>query len=354
MLNSSLRAPACAKALHLSSTATCRTAFLARSLSLLSTPTPASRPTARLTQQRRANATFAQATDKVQLDRQETGEEVAGTTAADEGAVESAEEMKEETRIDAETAPVEVEESAPIESQENPTSPSALDVDASSETADEALNDVLAAIHEEVDAPTAPSTAEADDPYPSYLSSLASSPTSPPLSSSTSTPTAPPPPTPPAPVSPPTPEEAPQPLRGLNLPSNGPQLTDLFSLRPKRFRLPTANSPDSHRLIYSKSWDAATTQLTRAFSKQQLFLFAGPDGLDLNLEDVRLRSATPGRKHKWWKSKRFDQMSKRELIHTILILEFGMVHPDTVVANPTLGPQTSEGASAYAFYFLFP
>jgi hypothetical protein len=85
-------------------------------------------------------------------------------------------------------------------------------------------------------------------------------------------------------------------------------------------------------------------QLSRAFSKHQLFLFAGPDGLDLDLEDARLRTGTPGRKHKWWKSKRFDQMSKRELVHTILVLEFDMIHPDMVVSNPKTGPQTAEGA----------
>lgn len=44
----------------------------------------------------------------------------------------------------------------------------------------------------------------------------------------------------------------------------------------------------------------------------------------------RLRMGTKGRKAKWWKSKKLEQMSKRELIQTILVGKWQMVDPDTV------------------------
>jgi len=56
----------------------------------------------------------------------------------------------------------------------------------------------------------------------------------------------------------------------------------------------------------------------------------------------RLRMGTKGRKAKWWKSKKLEQMSKRELIQTILVGKWQMVDPDTV---PSLsrGQEVTEG-----------
>ncbi|GAA6029832.1 hypothetical protein JCM8097_001069 [Rhodosporidiobolus ruineniae] len=140
----------------------------------------------------------------------------------------------------------------------------------------------------------------------------------------------------------PDPEDPPPgPVRGANLPENGPQLSDLFRLRPKRFRIPVADSPDSFRTVYQKVWSDAADKVGRAFNRKQLNDLAGPDGLALDLTDARLRTATPGKKQRFWKSKRMEQMSKRELVHTILILEFGMIHPDRVPeAVKRTGPQT--------------
>ncbi|GAA5861043.1 hypothetical protein JCM3774_002173 [Rhodotorula dairenensis] len=120
-----------------------------------------------------------------------------------------------------------------------------------------------------------------------------------------------------------------------------PEVADLRAFRPRRFVVPDAGSPDSHRLVYQKTWDRAFSSLDRAFKKRQLMDFAGPEGLDVDLTDARLRTRIPGRKPKHWKSKRLDQMSKRELIHTILVLDFDMTHPDTI-PSARLGPNTLE------------
>ncbi|GAA6012211.1 hypothetical protein JCM8202_003242 [Rhodotorula sphaerocarpa] len=109
-----------------------------------------------------------------------------------------------------------------------------------------------------------------------------------------------------------------------------PEVADLRAFRPRKFVVPEAASPDSHRLVYQKTWDRAYSSLDRAFKKRQLMDFAGPDGLDVDLTDSRMRTRLPGRKPKHWKSKRLDQMSKRELIYTILVLDFDMTHPDTI------------------------
>ncbi|BGP39014.1 hypothetical protein JCM10450v2_002971 [Rhodotorula kratochvilovae] len=174
---------------------------------------------------------------------------------------------------------------------------------------------------------TSPEPSSSSDPTPSSSTSLAPH-----------IPAAPPPP-PPAP-----PKLTMKTLLAPSLPPGGPTLDDLYALRPKRFTIPEASSPDSHRLVYRKSWEASIARFDRAFNKRQLALFAGEDGLNLDLTDPKLRTGTAGKKHKWWKSKRIDQMTKRELIHTILVLEFHMVDPETI---PTAkhGPRTSETVS---------
>lgn len=179
--------------------------------------------------------------------------------------------------------------------------------------------------------------------------------TSSPSSPSTAAPSSPAPPaTDPSPSSstappplPPPPAAAPLTLKTLLEPSvqhGGPTLDDLRAVRPKRFTIPQATSPDSHRLVYRKAWESAVARFDRAFNKRQLADFAGEYGLALDLTDPRLRTGTKGKKQKFWKSKRIDQMTKRELIHTILVLEFHMVDPDTIPSAKS-GPRMSEGAS---------
>lgn len=123
-----------------------------------------------------------------------------------------------------------------------------------------------------------------------------------------------------------------------------PEVADLRAFRPRKFVVPEAASPDSHRLVYQKTWDRAYSSLDRAFKKRQLMDFAGPDGLDVDLTDSRMRTRLPGKKPKHWKSKRLDQMSKRELIYTILVLDFDMTHPDTI-PSPRAGSYMLESAS---------
>lgn len=179
-------------------------------------------------------------------------------------------------------------------------------------------------------APSAPTPA---DPTPSSSSSSSS------------------PPEPPAPENEAIPAAAELTLKTLlkpSLPHGGPTLDDLRALRPKRFTIPEATSPDSHRLVYRKSWEAAYHRFDRAFNKRQLADFAGPYGLDLDLTDPRLRTGTKGKKQKFWKSKRIDQMTKRELIQTILVLEFHMVDPETIPSAKS-GPRMTECACLRRF-----
>lgn len=124
--------------------------------------------------------------------------------------------------------------------------------------------------------------------------------------------------------------------------STGPTADDLNAFRPRRFNVPTATSPDSHRLIYLQVWEKTYKRVDRAFNKRQLEELVSEYGLALDLTDPRLRTNTPGKKAKFWKSKRVDQMSKRELLHTILVLHFNMVHPETVPKRKT-GPSITEG-----------
>ncbi|GAA5889822.1 hypothetical protein JCM8208_001141 [Rhodotorula glutinis] len=171
---------------------------------------------------------------------------------------------------------------------------------------------------------------------------------SPPTSPSTAAPSsAPAPAADPSPSSSTAPPPAPAAkltLKTLLEPSvqhGGPTLDDLRAVRPKRFTIPHATSPDSHRLVYRKAWESAVARFDRAFNKRQLADFAGEYGLALDLTDPRLRTGTKGKKQKYWKSKRIDQMTKRELIHTILVLEFHMVDPETIPSAKS-GPRLSE------------
>lgn len=130
--------------------------------------------------------------------------------------------------------------------------------------------------------------------------------------------------------------------------SSGPTIQDLSRLSPKRFEIPSSTSPDSHRTVYRRLWDKTYSKLNSSFSKlqiQSLCSLPPPLGLSLDIYSGeltnKLRIGTKGKKHKWWKPKRFDQMSKRELIQTILVCEFDMVDPD-LVPGPNRGPRVTD------------
>ncbi|GAA5928026.1 uncharacterized protein JCM15063_006061 [Sporobolomyces koalae] len=137
--------------------------------------------------------------------------------------------------------------------------------------------------------------------------------------------------------------------RPIDSAATGPTVVDLEALAPRRFNIPSVTSPDSHRTIYARVWDTTRNKVNRAFSKSQLVeLISRPTdegGLGIDVTDAqvatRLKLGTPGKKSKLWKPKRLDQMSKRELIHTILIAEWKFVHPD-VVPSAHRGPSVSK------------
>ncbi|GAA5854478.1 hypothetical protein JCM8547_004857 [Rhodosporidiobolus lusitaniae] len=355
MLSSAVR-PAAQAAASAACSRAHRTAFISSTARLALTPQPRTRGPQQAQLGRRGNASFAQAGDKVEQDdtaRQEDGD------GAKANEVEPVEEQQQEERLVDEAHESERAEAllqAQVEGglPEVSSSSSPFEVQQPAETsksADAALDDLLAAIQEEAPSTSSAGKEEAASPLFSTPSSSSSTDSSAPSSPSArhgeadhmssplldlySSPSS-------SPSSARSPPPTPELPRGHRLPPTGPQLSDLFVHRPRKFRLPTASSPDSHRLVYSKSWDASVSRLSRAFNKKQLQLFAGPDGLNLDLERPELRSNTPGKKAKFWRSKTVEQMSKKELVQTILVLEFGMAHPDTIVANPNTGKQTSE------------
>ncbi|GAA6005097.1 hypothetical protein JCM10207_008508 [Rhodosporidiobolus poonsookiae] len=275
---------------------------------------------------RRTQATYAQATDRVE-EHQPASAHDSSVQAADEQAL--SEENGEATVVtgEGEAGPAAADElvDGPEETAQVDSSSPAAPTEAAERH--QALDDLLKSMAVQGEESTVPPSAD-----PSSSASVEPSQPAEPSSSS--------------------PEEADDspelafasvpspPARGANLDPSGPQLCDLFALKPKRFRLPSADSPSSHRLVYLKAWESASARLARAFSKPQLLTLAGEDGLALDVKDPALRTSTPRRKGKW-SSKRLEQMSKNELIQSILVLEFGMVHPETI-PDPNAGPKTSE------------
>ncbi|GAA5821951.1 hypothetical protein JCM11251_004792 [Rhodosporidiobolus azoricus] len=300
-------------------------------------PKTASARSTTVVTQRRGQASFAQSGERVtdDVERYEEGEQAAASTG--EGAAEPAEAM-ESTAVDAgvqtgEGVEVFGEKEGPAQlAEEQVSSPPEQAHEAVKPT--QALLDLLHSIQPEPapkqDSPTASAVSE-----PSPSSSSAPSTDSRPSDPSDI------PPVPSIPITLPSATPS-RPQRGLNLPASHPQLTDLFALRPKRIRIPTADSPDSHRLVYAKDWTAALKRLTTAFTKPQLLRLAGSEGLEIDVDAPRMRTATPGRKGKGWRMKRLEQMSKNELAQAVLVGEFGLVHPDTVALNAKTGPQASE------------
>jgi len=96
--------------------------------------------------------------------------------------------------------------------------------------------------------------------------------------------------------------------------------------------------------------------LFRAFSKRQLFelcLLPKPLGFEIDVENdkqvlnkLRLgtRTTKSNNKPKWWKPKKLQQMNKRELCQTLLIVEFELVQPETLPlrSNKSLPPEMIE------------
>ncbi|GAA5906680.1 hypothetical protein JCM6882_008094 [Rhodosporidiobolus microsporus] len=306
--------------------------------------TPATRSTA-VQGHRRGQASFAQVGERVSEDQVEQDGEGEETVAAAE---EKTAEPAEAVEANEEEAPVEsAEDKEPVKEDEVPAQQEQEEQVSSSpaEQADEPSVGPTQSLLDLLNSITPPSTPEASTTSNESSPLSSSSP-----SSSLSADPSDIPPVPSIPIRLPnsfsshTPPTAPPlPARGRNLPDGHPQLDDLFALRPaKRVRVPTAESPDSHRLVYSRAWEAAMGRLTRAFTKQQLLRLAGPDGLEVDVGRPEMRTATPGRKGKNWKSKKLVMMSKNELAQAILIVEFGLVHPDTVALNAKTGPQASE------------
>lgn len=131
-------------------------------------------------------------------------------------------------------------------------------------------------------------------------------------------------------------------LLSNHFPSGPPTSSDLDAFQPRHLVVPDAATPNSHRIIYDKSWEATFHRLDDAFRKNQLINLIGPKGLDLNLSDPRLRTATRGKKTKSWKPKTLAKMSKRELCTVIMVLQWGMVDP-AVIPAAKKGPQVVEG-----------
>ncbi len=159
--------------------------------------------------------------------------------------------------------------------------------------------------------------------------------------------------------SPPTTQESqPEPKPAINpfsllrpsFPSGPPTISDLNSLRPKQFARPDASSPESLRILYAKSWTAGLNNLNTAFKKSQLIklvtLPTQQGGLELKHDDVRLKSGIKANKRtKYWKPKKFEMMSKRELSQAIMVLEWGLVDPETL-PKAKIGPSVVESKSA--------
>ncbi|GAA6008871.1 hypothetical protein JCM11491_003813 [Sporobolomyces phaffii] len=227
----------------------------------------------------------------------------------------------------------------------SPTPPGATDSRDDAVTdwthAEGALEDLFKAFGPPSSTSSSPTTPPAPSPSPS-TSAAAPSPykSSPIYADDDPAPTRPPPP-PPAPAPVPTLDELI--ARPVDPAAAGPTRADLDALRPKRFSIPSATSPDSHRLIYRRVWDAAFDRINRAFSKRQVYDLAHAAlALDVFAPTVhaKLRAGTRGKKPKWWRSKKLEQMSKRELIHAVLVGEWDLIDPDVVPHSVVKGGPT--------------
>lgn len=131
-----------------------------------------------------------------------------------------------------------------------------------------------------------------------------------------------------------------------SFPAGPPTISDLNSLRPKQFSRPDASSPESLRILYTKSWTAGLNNLNSAFKKSQLIKMATlpteQGGLELKHDDPRLKVGIKlNKRAKYWKPKKFEMMSKRELSQAIMVLEWGLVEPETL-PKAKIGPSVVE------------
>jgi len=134
-----------------------------------------------------------------------------------------------------------------------------------------------------------------------------------------------------------------------SFPAGPPTISDLNSLRPKHFTRPDASSAESLRILYAKSWTAGLNNLNSAFKKSQLIklvtLPTEQGGLELKHDDARLKSGIKiNKRTKYWKPKKFEMMSKRELTQSIMVLEWGLVDPETL-PKAKIGPSVIESES---------
>lgn len=148
------------------------------------------------------------------------------------------------------------------------------------------------------------------------------------------------------PIPEPTPSINPFALLRPSFPAGPPTISDLNSLRPKMFARPDASSPESLRILYAKSWTAGLNNLNTAFKKSQLIKMATlpteQGGLELKHDDGRLKTGIKiNKRTKYWKPKKFEMMSKRELSQAIMVLEWGLVDPDTL-PKAKVGPSVVE------------
>ncbi|GAA6060909.1 hypothetical protein JCM10212_003943 [Sporobolomyces blumeae] len=281
----------------------------------LSTRRSSSRPiptstSSRAPGQARGQASYAQANDKIQLDHDDDPRSI--RTDRDEPLAES-ERTDSDERLERDEGKARVERT---------------DVD---DAGERAMDDLLSAF--EVQGASKASSEPRDSAPPAGESGPSRS------SSDTRAESSPSPP--PRPV-----EKRPTLEELISKPVSGePTLEDLFHFAPKRLSIPSANAPDSHRMMYEKVWDKTYNRVNAAFSKLQMLRFCGPFGMDIDVHssenDALFRQGTKGKKRKFWKSKRLDQMSKRELIHTVMVLKWGMVDPD-MVPQPNRGPAVTD------------
>lgn len=154
------------------------------------------------------------------------------------------------------------------------------------------------------------------------------------------------PPPPPAAPAPPPVVLNPFELLRPSFPAGPPAVKDLNALKPKQFPRPDASSPEFARILYTKSWTSGLAKLNSAFKKSQLLAFVSNPtergGLELKMDDPRLKTGTKiGKKARYWRPKKFADMSKRELAQAIMILEWGMVDPE-VLPKPRVGKPVME------------
>lgn len=127
------------------------------------------------------------------------------------------------------------------------------------------------------------------------------------------------------------------------IPLGEPTVEDLYKLKPRRFTVPTYDSPPAVRVVYLKTWTSTAAKLDKSFNKVQLRRLAGPElqgGLNLNTSDPRV-AITSGKRKFAMKQKPIIGMSKNELIRLLMVLGMGLTPPEKLPSAKKL-PFTTE------------